>query len=243
MRYTPAWSPDGKRLAFSDKDGKVFVLTLADKSLAQVADDPRGQVHDYTWSPCGTHLAFSLSEPNENRSLFIWSVGQKKPRRITGEMFDESDPAWDPDGNYLYYLSDREFAPQVGGIEFNFLANRSTGLYALALRKDVKNPFPPESDEVDRPTTRRRTRRKTRTRTKDKDKRCQRRGGRSGKGQEADRDRLRRSGRSGRPGAGGGRQLRGVTAIKGHLLYVRQGSFYYGRDGEIEARAADLLRR
>ena len=66
MRYRPDWSPDGKRLAFSDKDGKVFVLTLADKSLVQVADEARGQVHDYTWSPCGTHLAFSLSEPNEH---------------------------------------------------------------------------------------------------------------------------------------------------------------------------------
>ena len=99
MRYAPAWSPDGKRLAFSDKDGKVFVLTLADKSLAQVADESRGQVRDYNWSPCGTHLAFSLSDPNETRSLFLWSVGQEKSRRITGEMFDESDPAWDPDGN------------------------------------------------------------------------------------------------------------------------------------------------
>ena len=65
MRYRPDWSPDGKRLAFSDKDGKVFVLTLADRSVVQVADDARGQVRDYTWSPCGTHLAFSLSEPNE----------------------------------------------------------------------------------------------------------------------------------------------------------------------------------
>ena len=66
-------------------------------------------------------------------------------------MFDEYDPAWDPDGNYLYYLSDREFAPQLGNLEWNFIGNRSTGIYALALRKDVKNPFPPESDEVKPP--------------------------------------------------------------------------------------------
>ncbi len=164
MRYAPAWSPEGKRLAFSDKDGKVFVLTLADKSLVQVADESRGQVRDYTWSPCGTHLAFSLTERNDTRSLFLWSVGQEKPRRITDEFFDESDPAWDPDGNYLYYLSRREFAPQVGGVEFNFLANRSTGIYALALRKDVKNPFPPESDEVMTPE------RKKADEKKDKDK-------------------------------------------------------------------------
>src|SRR6185295_3685688 len=55
---------------------------------------------------------------------------------------------WDPQGNYLYFLSDREFAPQLSNIEFNYATNRPTYIYALALRKDVKHPFPPESDEV-----------------------------------------------------------------------------------------------
>ena len=229
MRYAPAWSPDGKRLAFSDKDGKVFVLTLADKSILQVADESRGQVHDYTWSPCGTHLAFSLSEPDENQSLYVWTVGQQKPRRVTGEMFDESNPAWGPDGNYLYYLSRREFAPQVGGIEFNFVANRSTGIYALALRKDVKNPFPPESDEVNSPDPKKADADKD----KDKDKA-------KGKVDDADwpkevkpiaidfdglADRVVRV-----PVAAD--NYGGLTAIKGHLLYVRRGSFYYGREAE-----------
>ena len=57
-------------------------------------------------------------------------------------------PAWDPQGNYLYFLSDREFAPQISNIEFNYATNRRPYIYAMALRKDVKHPFPPESDEV-----------------------------------------------------------------------------------------------
>ena len=42
MRYAPEWSPDGKRLAFCDKDGKLYVLTVADKKLVEMADDRRG---------------------------------------------------------------------------------------------------------------------------------------------------------------------------------------------------------
>ncbi|HET8676618.1 MAG TPA: S41 family peptidase, partial [Blastocatellia bacterium] len=71
-----------------------------------------------------------------------------KLRRVNDEMFNEYSPAWDPQGNYLYFLSDREFAPLISSFEFNYATNRETYIYAMALRKDVKHPFPPESDEV-----------------------------------------------------------------------------------------------
>src|SRR5207249_4270797 len=64
------------------------------------------------------------------------------------DLFNCYNPAWDPDGNYLFYLSDRDYAPLISGAEFNYATNRTTDIYALALRKDVKNPFPQESDEV-----------------------------------------------------------------------------------------------
>ena len=148
MRYAPAWSPTGESLAFSDKDGMLYVLDVETKTLTEVADEARGQVRDYTWSPRGGYLAFSLTEPNEFSSIFVWSTVDERLHRITDMQFHEWNPAWDPAGDYLYYLSDRQFAPQLGSFEWNYLVDRETGIYALALRTDVAHPLPPQSDEV-----------------------------------------------------------------------------------------------
>jgi tricorn protease len=149
MRYQPEWSADGKRIAFGDKDGKLYVVTLADKQMTQIVDAPRGQIRDYTWSPSGNFLAFSMSTRGSGfSSLYIWNAADNKLRRITDDMFNAGSPVWDPQGNYLYFASQREFAPQISNIEFNYATNRDVYLYAMALRKDVKHPFPAESDEV-----------------------------------------------------------------------------------------------
>ena len=148
MKYAPAWSPDGKQIAFSDKEGRVYVVTVADKRVRMVADEERGQVDDLAWSPGGSFLAFSLSHPSGFRSIRVWSAGDGSTHQVSDEMFNSTDPAWDPDGQYLYFLSDRDYAPQQARKEANYASSRNTGIFALALRKDVKNPFPPRSDEV-----------------------------------------------------------------------------------------------
>jgi tricorn protease len=149
MRYQPEWSADGKRLAFSDKDGKLYVVTLADKKVTEIIDAPRGQIRDYTWSPSGNFLAFSFpTNGNGFSQLHIWNAADNKVTRVSSQMFNATSPAWDSTGSYLFFLSDHEFAPQLSTVEFNFATNRTRYIYAMALRKDVKHPFPPESDEV-----------------------------------------------------------------------------------------------
>ena len=149
MLYAPEWSPNGKHLAYGDKDGKLHVIDVETKEIVEVADEARGPLRDYVWSPRGGHLAFSMTDPTEFSSIWVWSLADRTLQRITDDLFHEWNPAWDPDGDYLYYLSDRQFAPQLGSFEWNYLVDRETGIYALALRKDVEHPLPPESDEVE----------------------------------------------------------------------------------------------
>ena len=148
QRYPPAWSHDGKKILFGDKDGRVYVLTVATKQLQQIADAVNGQITDYDWSPKGNFVAYSMQSKNGLSAMYIWSAASNTNTRVTPESSNAFSPAWDPSGNYLYFLSDHEYAPQISTAEFNYATNRTTQVYALALRKDVKHPFPYESDEA-----------------------------------------------------------------------------------------------
>jgi tricorn protease len=153
MRFAPRWSPDGKRIAFSDKNGKLFVVAVGDGTanqgnLVEIADSLGDNQPDYSWSPDSAYLTFTLPHASGVRSVYIWSASGGEVRQITSESFNDASPAWSPDGQYLYYLSDRALAPQLDLLEWNFQVNRQSEIFALALRADGSHPFPPKSDEV-----------------------------------------------------------------------------------------------
>ncbi|MDX1999221.1 MAG: S41 family peptidase [Thermoanaerobaculia bacterium] len=148
FRYQPEWSPKGDKIAFGDKNGKLFIVDLATKKMVEVADSPADQILDYSWSPHGSFLAFSMPEKNALGSIHIYDVAAAKLHKLGDTLWNEYTPSWDPAGNYLYFLSDRSFAPQFSAFEWNYAGARQTGIYAVGLRKDVAHPFPGESDEV-----------------------------------------------------------------------------------------------
>ena len=147
--YRPLFSPDSELVAYSDKEGVIRVVDVQSGKVRRVADEPQGQVADYTWSSDSNWLAFSLTDPNDYRSIHVWSRDDGQTRRVTDELFNEFNPVWDAKGDFLYYMSDRGFQPQIGSIEWNYVVDRETGVYALALRKDVEHPLPPKDDTVE----------------------------------------------------------------------------------------------
>jgi tricorn protease len=114
-----------------------------------IAKDPAIPRRDHVWSPGGHYLAYTLTAPDTLLTkLYVHDVAAGKSVPIAGARGDAQSPAFSPDGKYLYFTGNREWTPQVSSIEWNFAANRSAQVFAVALRKDVDNPFAPRNDSA-----------------------------------------------------------------------------------------------
>ncbi len=151
------WAPNGKALSFRDAMNRLYVLTLnyddpnqppQAAELIEVARDKFGGFPGAAWSPDGEYLAYELGESSEYTAVYVWEKETKTSKRVTDPMFNNFSPAWSTDGNWLFFIGQREFYPQFSSVEWNFAGDRFNGIFALALRKDVDNIFVAKSDEA-----------------------------------------------------------------------------------------------
>lgn len=113
-----AVSPDGQQLAYSVKHrgrDHLYVRQLAGSGRVQdLAFDQLIAISSPTWSPDGSLLAFSGSDPGGRTDLYILDVEAGDLRRLTHDLYHDSDPDWSPDGHYLVFSSDRCSAGETG---------------------------------------------------------------------------------------------------------------------------------
>lgn len=148
FRFAPAWSPDSRKIAFADKDLRLHVLDVETRKVTQADKGASSEIRDYVWAPDSRWLAYSKENLEGFRQVYLYSLDSGQVARVTSELIDSFSPAFDPNGRYLYLLSDRDFAPTFGAFDFNFVYRQTTRPYAVTLRADLPSPFVPESDEV-----------------------------------------------------------------------------------------------
>jgi tricorn protease len=140
------WSPDSKKFLYSDMAQKLNILDIQTKKVIVVDRASRFNINDYSWSGDSQWVAYTKDGDNGQNAVWVYSLSEAKPHQLTGNTFGDYAPVFSPCGHYIFFLSDRNYNLSFSAFEFDYLYNKATKVYAVALTKDAPKLFKDKED-------------------------------------------------------------------------------------------------
>ncbi len=143
------WSPDSKKLAFSDKELTLWVANFETGGARKVTTSNYSFQDRYqpTWSPDGNWLAYSRYEASRVRVIYLYHAGRGRRFQVTDGQVSSEHPAFDKSGKYLYFVASNtaglgEFGWSVlSGVYMRPFVSRRLNL--VVLRQGMPSPVLP----------------------------------------------------------------------------------------------------
>ena len=111
---SPAWSPDGTKLAYVSFEAKKPVVYVHDLASGRrhVAANFKGSNSAPAWSPDGKQLAVVLTKDGSSQ-LYVVNADGSGATRLASSSGIDTEPRWSPDGQSIFFTSDRGGSPQI----------------------------------------------------------------------------------------------------------------------------------
>ncbi len=149
--YTPSWSPDSKKIVFTDTNLHVWVLDVESGKAKIVGQDPwmvPQRTLNPVWSPDSKWIAYASRLKSLYHAVFVSNVDTGETKQVTDGLADAVWPAWDASGKYLWFLASTDFGLRSQWLDMtSYDREENFGLYLAVLKRGEPSPLLPESDE------------------------------------------------------------------------------------------------
>lgn len=149
--YTAVWSPDSKKILFTDTNLRVWVIDAASGQAKTVGNDPwmvPNRTLNPVWSPDSKWVAYASRLRSMYHAIFVSNVETGETKQVTDGLADAVWPAWDASGKYLWFLASTDFGLRSQWLDMtSYDHDENFGLYLAVLKKTDASPLLPESDE------------------------------------------------------------------------------------------------
>lgn len=148
-KYTPFWSPDSKKLLWSDRRQRLRYVDVDTKKVTDVVQSKVWEISEYAWSPDSKWVTYAFPEEKGMNKIYVYSLEQNFSYPVTDGWYASSGPCFSSDGNYLFFMSNRDFRPIYSWTEWNHAYQDMSRIYFVTLNKKTESPFKLKSDEVE----------------------------------------------------------------------------------------------
>jgi tricorn protease len=138
-----AVSPTSNILAVSNHKHELLLVDVDKKKTHLLDRGPAARIERMAWSPDGRWIAYSYAPYPDACNLRIYDTKENRTHDVTTPIRADFCPSFDPDGNYLYFLSSRDFNPVYDAINFDLGFPFAVRPHLVALRAGVPSPFIP----------------------------------------------------------------------------------------------------
>ena len=147
--YAPVWSPDSKKLLWSDRAQRLSFVDVDTKAVTLIETSDTFEITQYAWSPDSKWVGYITPERNTYNKARLYSLESKTVTDVTDGWYGVRAPSFSDDGKFFLFSSPRDFTPTYGNLEFNNVYLNQDRVYLVALAKGTDSPFKPKSDEVE----------------------------------------------------------------------------------------------
>ena len=152
FRFKPYWSPDSKKIIFIDHKMNINLFTIETGDI-KIIDKAlwKGyyglQAFRVDWSHDSKWITWSRGLENKNNAVFIYSVDKDIVHKLSSGFYDDSDPVFDKNGKYLFYLSKRSFNSYNSDIQPTWIFANTTNIIAVPLTKNIPSVLKEVNDD------------------------------------------------------------------------------------------------
>jgi serine/threonine protein kinase len=112
----PAFSPDGRRIAFmSERSGaqEIWICDSDGSRTLQLTSFGGAAIYGPSWSPDSQNVAFTVAQKGMKDDIYVVSVNGGVPRRMTTNPAEDKWPYWSHDGKWIYFSSTRSGREEI----------------------------------------------------------------------------------------------------------------------------------
>lgn len=141
-------SPVENKVAVSNNRYELFLIDTDSGASKRIAKSRFHRIEDFCFSPDGKWIVYSMPNAEYLASIYLYNLESGKSEQITPAGFNDYMPVFDPDGRYIYFLSQREYNPIYDTSYFQLGFTLGVRPYLISLRKDIPSPFTPEYENI-----------------------------------------------------------------------------------------------